>query len=81
MVKNPPANAGDIKRCRFNLWVRKIPWRRAWQPTLVFYLEKKMAIHSSILAWEIPFTEESCRLLSTGLQKVRHNLATETITK
>ena len=44
-------------------------------------LEKEMATRSSILAWEIPFTEESCRLLSTGLQKVRHNLATETITK
>ena len=29
-VKNPPANAGDIG---FNSWVRKIPWRRAWQPT------------------------------------------------
>ena len=24
------------KRCRFSPWVRKIPWRRAWQPTLVF---------------------------------------------
>ena len=24
------------KRCRFDPWVRKIPWRRAWQPTLVF---------------------------------------------
>jgi len=24
------------KRRRFDLWVRKIPWRRAWQPTLVF---------------------------------------------
>ena len=23
-------------RCRFNPWVRKIPWRRAWQPTPVF---------------------------------------------
>jgi len=29
VVKNLPANAGDIKRCRFNPWVRKIPWRRA----------------------------------------------------
>ena len=36
MVKNPPANAGDMKRCEFNPWVRKIPWRRAWQPTPVF---------------------------------------------
>ena len=36
MVKNPPANAGGIMRCRFNPWVKKIPWRRAWQYTLVF---------------------------------------------
>ena len=35
-VKNPPANAGDIKRRRFNPWVGKIPWRRAWQPTPIF---------------------------------------------
>ena len=34
MVKNLPANAGD--RHRFDPWVGKIPWRRAWQPTLVF---------------------------------------------
>ena len=46
VVKNMPANAGDIrdtglvpglhKRHRFSLWVRKIPWRRAWQLTAVF---------------------------------------------
>ena len=24
------------KRCRFDLWVWKIPWRKAWQPTPVF---------------------------------------------
>ena len=24
------------RRCRFHLWVRKIPWRRKWQPTPVF---------------------------------------------
>ena len=36
VVKNPPANAEDIKRCGFQIWVRKIPWRRAWQPTPVF---------------------------------------------
>ena len=32
-------------------------------------LEKEMAIHSSILAWEIPCTEEPGRLESRGLQK------------
>ena len=36
MVKNPPANTGH-KRYRFDPWVRKIPWRRAWQSTLVFF--------------------------------------------
>ena len=29
VVKNPPANAGDIKRCGFDLWDGKISWRRA----------------------------------------------------
>ena len=36
-------------------------------------LEKGMAIHSNILAWRIPWTEEPGRLLSMGLQRVRHN--------
>ena len=32
-------------------------------------LEKEMITHSSILAWEIPWTEESGRLQSLGLQE------------
>ena len=32
-------------------------------------LEKEMATHSSILAWEIPWTEQPGNLQSTGLQK------------
>ena len=36
-------------------------------------LEKEMATHSSILAWSIPWTEEPGRLLSMGLQRVKHN--------
>ena len=36
MVKNPPARAGRHKRHGFDPWVRKIPWRRAWQPIPVF---------------------------------------------
>ena len=36
VVKNPPANARDVKRCRFDPLVGNIPWRRAWQPILVF---------------------------------------------
>ena len=32
LVKNPPA----MQEIPFNPWVGKIPWRREWQPTLVF---------------------------------------------
>ena len=35
VIKNQPANAGDIRDIRFDPSVRKIPWRRAWQPTPV----------------------------------------------
>ena len=36
-------------------------------------LEKEMAIHSSILAWKIPWTEEPERLQSMGSQRVGHD--------
>ena len=36
-------------------------------------LEKGMAIHPSILAWRIPWTEELGRLQSMGSQRVRHD--------
>ena len=35
VVKNPPANAGDIREVGFDPWVGKIPWRRSWQATPV----------------------------------------------
>ena len=53
------------------------------QKTLVQYLsqedplEKDMATHSSILAWEIPWTEEPSGVQSMGSQRVGHNLVTE----
>ena len=49
------------------------------QETLVRFLsqedplEKGMATHSSILSWRIPWTEESGRLQSKGLQTVGHH--------
>ena len=54
MVKNPPA----MKK----MWVRS----QGWENTL----EKKMATHSSILAWEISWTEEPGGLQSVGLQEL-----------
>ena len=50
-------------------------WTRLSNFTFTFHfpaLEKEMATHSSILAWKIPWTEESGRLQSMGLQKVGH---------
>ena len=35
VVKNPPANAGDMRH-GLNPWVWKIPWRRAREPTPAF---------------------------------------------
>ena len=51
MVKNPPANAGDPGSI----------------PGSGRSLEKEIAAHSSILAWEIPWIEEPGGLQSIGL--------------
>ena len=56
VVKNPPAKAGDAG---------DDPWFRS--PSREDPLKEK-ATHSSILAWEIPWTEEPGELRSTGLQ-------------
>ena len=55
VVKNPPANAGDLG---------STPASRKEDP-----LEGEMATYSGILAWEIPWTEEPGRLWSMGSQK------------
>ena len=54
MVKNLPASVGDMGLVL-----------ESGDP-----LEKKMATHSSILAWEISWTEEPGGLQSTGLQNM-----------
>ena len=60
MVKKLPASAGDTGDSG------SIP---GWEDPL----EEVMATHSSILAWRIPWTEESGRLQSVGSQRVRHH--------
>ena len=61
MVKNLPASAGDA---------RPIPGsgRSLWE---------EVATHSSILAWEIPWTEEPGGLQSMGSQRAGHDTATK----
>ena len=48
-------------------------WSLGWEDPL----EEGMATHSSILAWEIPWTEESGSLQSTGFQRIRHDSETK----
>jgi len=36
VVKNTPANSGDMRH-GFDLWVKKIPGKRAWKPTPIFF--------------------------------------------
>ena len=59
MIKNLPAGAGHLG---------SIP-ESGRSP------EKEMATHSSIVAWEILWTEEPGRLQTRGLQRVGYNLA------
>ena len=56
--------------------VKNIPARQEMQVQSLGQedpLEKDMAIHSSILAWEISWTEETGGLQSPGLQTVGHD--------
>ena len=55
----------QCRRYKFNPWVRKIPWRRKWQPPPVFLLG------------ESPRTEEPGGLQSMGLQSVGHDSASK----
>ena len=59
VVKNPPANEGDVRD------VGSIPDRE--DPL------KGMATHSSNLAWRMPWMEEPGGLQSVGLQRVRRD--------
>ena len=61
LVKNPLAMQ--------ETWVQSLGWEDP--------LEKEKVTHSSILAWRIPWTEESDGLQSMGSQRVRHNWATK----
>ena len=65
MVKNPPAMQ--------EIQVQSLGWEDSltWEDTL----EKEMATHSSILAWEIPWREEPGGLHSMRLQKNRTQLS------
>ena len=51
-------------------------WSLGWEDPL----EKGMATHSSILAWEAPWTQEPGGLQSTGLQKIQTQLSNKTTT-
>ena len=57
--------------------VKNQPANAGWYPAWVKSLEKELANHCSILAWEIPWTEEPNGLQSMGSQRVTQDLATK----
>ena len=64
-------------------WIKNLPARQETQNTWVHSLgqedplEEEMATHSSILAWEIPWIEESGGLQSIGVVRAGHDLDTK----
>ena len=71
-------HANTIAQVMASLVVQRVKNAPAMQETQVQSLgwedplEKEMATHSSILAWEIPRTEKPHRLQSMGSQRVGH---------
>ena len=55
-------------KCLSTMWETRVQ-SLVWEDPL----EKEMAIHSSIIAWKIPWTEELGRLQSMGSQRVGHD--------
>ena len=63
MVKNTPANAGDVRDAG------SIPGTVDWDD----HHEEGTATHSSILTWKIPWTEEPGGLQSMAFHRVKHD--------
>ena len=68
MVKNLPANAGDLRDLRFKRF-KILDLILGWEDPL----EQEMAIQPSILTRKIPWTGESGRLQSIGSKRVGHS--------
>ena len=62
-VKNPPANAGDSGDAGLIPGVKKLPWRRKWQPTPVFLPEES---HGQRGSWWAPAMGSPQSWLSNG---------------
>ena len=75
----PNLHDSSVSQCWASLVAQMVKNLPAMQETWVqslggeVPLEKGMATHSSILAWEIPWTEEPGGLQSMGSQRVGHN--------
>ena len=51
--KGPISQCRRHKRCRFNPWVRKIPWSREWHPTPVAFLPEKFYGQKSLAGYSL----------------------------
>ena len=80
ILQSTDAAAEQLSRASLMVhWVKNLPAMQGTQETQVQSLgqedplEKETATHSSILAWEIPWTEKPGGQLSKGSQRVRHD--------
>ena len=85
MVENLPANSGDKRRHQFDAWVRKIPWRRAWQPTPVFlpgesHGQKSLAAYGPQTHRESDTTEATQRKHSIEVKLQCHRVSVHVTT-
>ena len=74
MVKNLPVNARRCRRCGFDPWVGKIPWRRPWQPIPVFvpgesHGQKSLVDYSPLGLKELNMTERLTHTLVSNKER------------
>ena len=84
--REPACQCREIKRCRFNPWVWKIPWSRKWQPTPIFlpgksHGQRTLVGYSPWGCKESDTTEQEhtsflcCNLKSNFMQQSDHGLS------
>ena len=74
VVKNLPANAGDIRDVGSVPGFRKIPWRRAWQPTPLFLPGESHGQRSLVVCslWNCKELDTTEQLIYTSCMVIPH---------
>ena len=73
--KEPACQCRRQKRCRFDPWVGKIPWRRKWQPTPVFLSGESHGQRSLVgySAWDHKESDKTYQLNNNHKKEKKKN--------